>query len=61
MVNEIVKDGIYEIKKAKTIKKAHVQLISLDEIRNIMESVGFVDVQILTKVKSPWNAVLARK
>ena len=61
MVNEMVKDGVYEIKKAKMIKKAHVQLIPLDEIRNIMESVGFADVQVFTKAESPWNAVLARK
>jgi SAM-dependent methyltransferase len=61
MVNEMVKDGVYEIKKAKMIKKAHVQLIPLEEIRQIMESVGFADIQVFTKAESPWNAVLAQK
>jgi ubiquinone/menaquinone biosynthesis C-methylase UbiE len=61
MVNEMVKDGVYEIKHAKMIEKTHVRLISLEEIRNILQSVGFVDVQVFTKVKSPWNAILAQK
>jgi len=61
MVNEMVKDGVYEIKHAKMIKQTHVQLLSLEEIRNIMQNVGFADIQIFTKVKSPWNAILAQK
>lgn len=61
MVNEMVKDGVYEIKQAKMIRKAHVRLIPLDGIRKIMESAGFADVQVFTKVESPWNAVLAQK
>ncbi len=61
MVNEMVKDGVYEIKNAKMIKQAHVHLLPLEEIRAIMQTVGFVDVQIFTKAGSPWNAVLAQK
>jgi len=61
MVNEIVKDGVYEIKHAKMIEKAQVRLFPLEEIRNILRSVGFADVQIFTKAKSPWNAILAQK
>jgi len=61
MVNEMVKDGVYDIKYAKTIEQAHVHLIPLDEIRNTALRVGFADVQIFTKVKSPWNAILAQK
>ena len=61
MVNEMVKDGVYDVKAAKTIEQAHVDLISLDDIRNTLESVGFEDVQIFTKSESPWNAVLAKK
>ena len=61
MVNEMVKDGVYDVKAAKTIEQAHVDLISLDDIRNTLEAVGFEDVQIFTKSESPWNAVLAKK
>ena len=61
MVNEMVKDGVYDVKAAKTIEQAHVDLISLDDIRNTLEAVGFKDVQIFTKSESPWNAVLAKK
>lgn len=60
-VNEMVKDGVFEVKYAKLIEKTHVHLVSLDEIRNVLQSVGFVDVKVLTKRKSPWNAVLAQK
>jgi ubiquinone/menaquinone biosynthesis C-methylase UbiE len=46
MVNEMIKDGVYEIKHAELIEKAHVRLLPLDKIRNIMHAVGFADVQI---------------
>ena len=61
MVNEMVKDGIYDVKSAKTIEKAHVVLIPLDEIKTTALSVGFADVQVFTKKDSPWNAVLTQK
>jgi SAM-dependent methyltransferase len=61
MVNEMVKDGVYEIKNAKMIKQAHVHLLPLEEIRAIMQTVGFADVKIFTKAESPWNAILAQK
>jgi ubiquinone/menaquinone biosynthesis C-methylase UbiE len=61
MVNEMVQDGVYEVTHAKLIEETHVRLIPLEEIRNIMYSVGFADVQIITKAESPWNAVLAQK
>ena len=61
MVNEMVKDGVYDVKHAKTIEKAHVKLIPLYEIKNMALSVGFGEVQIFTKEGSPWNAVLAQK
>ena len=57
----MVQDGVYEVENAKLIAEAHVCLIPLEEIRNIMESVGFVGVQIFTNAESPWNAVLAQK
>jgi ubiquinone/menaquinone biosynthesis C-methylase UbiE len=61
MVNEMVKDGVYEVEHAKLIEKTHVHLFQLEEIQNIMYSVGFGDVQIITKAESPWNAILAQK
>jgi ubiquinone/menaquinone biosynthesis C-methylase UbiE len=61
MVNEMVQDGVYDVKYAKTIEQAHVHLIPLDETKNTLEAVGFEDVQIFTKAESPWNAFLAKK
>jgi ubiquinone/menaquinone biosynthesis C-methylase UbiE len=61
MVNEMLQDGVYDVKYTKTIEKAHVRLIPLDETKNTLEAVGFEDVQIFTKDGSPWNAVLAKK
>ena len=61
MVNEMVQDGVYDVKYAKTIEQAHVRLIPLDEIRSTALCVGFPDVQIFTKAGSPWNAILAKK
>jgi SAM-dependent methyltransferase len=61
LVNEMVKDGVYEVKNAELIEETHVHLIPLQEIRNVMSSVGFADVQVFTETKSPWNAVLAQK
>ncbi|MFH0960620.1 MAG: class I SAM-dependent methyltransferase [Pseudomonadota bacterium] len=61
LVNEMVKDGVYEVENAKLIEKTHVHLIPLQEIRNVMLSIGFVDVQVFTETGSPWNAVLTQK
>ena len=61
LVNEMAKDGVYEIKNAKLIEKTHVHLVPVQEIRNAMLSIGFADVQVFTKTESPWNTVLAQK
>ena len=61
MVNEMVKDGEYEIKNAKIIEQTHVHLITLEEIKDAILSTGFVDVQVFTKAGSPWNVILAKK
>jgi ubiquinone/menaquinone biosynthesis C-methylase UbiE len=61
LVNEMVKDGVYEVKNAKLITETHVHLIQLQEIRKVMLTIGFVDVQVFTKTESPWNAVLVQK
>jgi ubiquinone/menaquinone biosynthesis C-methylase UbiE len=61
LINEMIKDGIYEIKNAKLIKKTHVHLVSLPKIQQLLESDGFTNVKIFRKTKSPWNAILAQK
>ncbi len=60
MVNEMVKNGVYEVEHAEIIEKTHVRLFRLQEIQDMLESAGFVDVQVFVKAKSPWNAVLAK-
>jgi ubiquinone/menaquinone biosynthesis C-methylase UbiE len=61
MINEMVKDGVYEMENADMIAKTHARLIPLHEIQVILNSVGFVNVKVFTKTKSPWNAILAQK
>jgi ubiquinone/menaquinone biosynthesis C-methylase UbiE len=57
LVNELM----HGITPAKTVEETHVKLFPLEEIRNVMRSVGFADVQVFTKPDTPWNAVLAQK
>ena len=61
VVSEMVKDGAYEVEHAKMIEQTHMRLFPLEEIRNIMYSVGFADVQVITKANSSWNVFLAKK
>lgn len=60
-VNEMVKDGVYEIKHKKMIEQTGVCLIPLEEIKQILNSIGFSDVKIITKVGTSWNLFLAKK
>ena len=61
VVSEMVQDGVYEVEHAKLIEQTHVCLLPLEEIRNVLCFAGFVDVQVITKADSPWNAFLAKK
>jgi ubiquinone/menaquinone biosynthesis C-methylase UbiE len=61
MINEMIKNGVYEVENAELIEKTQVHLFTLQEIQDVLQSTGFVDVQIFTKAKSPWNAILAKK
>jgi ubiquinone/menaquinone biosynthesis C-methylase UbiE len=61
LVNEMIKDGKYEVEHAKLIEQTHVRLIPVTEIQKAVWRAGFVAVQVFTKVSSPWNAVLAKK
>ncbi|MCJ7713004.1 class I SAM-dependent methyltransferase [Candidatus Bathyarchaeota archaeon] len=61
IINEMIKNGIYEVDNAEIIKKTHVHLLTLDKLKCILQSAGFVNVQTFTKINSPWNAILAQK
>jgi SAM-dependent methyltransferase len=61
MVNELIKDGIYDVDQAELIRKVHVQLYPLGEIRDLLEAAGFVSVKVSVKEKMPWNAIVAQK
>ena len=61
LVNEMVQDGVYEVAHEKLIEETHVRLFPLKEIQNVLQSVGFVGVQVFTKAESPWNAILSEK
>jgi len=60
MVNEMVKDGFYDVKNASLIEKVNVKLFSLDKIRSLLEAAGF-SVEVHRKENSPWNALVAEK
>jgi ubiquinone/menaquinone biosynthesis C-methylase UbiE len=57
LVNELICGATPE----KLIEETHVKLFPLEKIHNVMQSVGFVCVQVFTKAESPWNAILAQK
>ena len=61
LINEMIKDGIYEIENEEIIAKTHVNLIPLTEIKSILQSIGFINIDIITKKKSAWNTVIAQK
>ncbi len=57
LVNEL----LHGVTPTKVIEETHVRLLPLQEILNLLRSVGFVGVQLFTKVESPWNSVVAQK
>ena len=61
LINEMIKDGIYEKENKGTIEKTHVRLKTLPEIQDILHCVGFKKIELFTKGGSPWNAILAQK
>lgn len=56
-VNELM----FGVTSAKVIEETHVKLLPLEEIKNVMQSVGFETVQLFVKDRSPWNAIVAQK
>lgn len=61
MTNEMIKDGVYEVKHAEIIKEAQLCLYPIEDIKKLLESVGFKDVKVFTKEGSAWNTVLSYK
>ncbi len=61
IINEMIADGLYEVKNAEIIAKTHVRLMSLQEIQRILLSVGYSNVRVYRKKKSDWNAIVAQK
>lgn len=61
MINEMIKDGAYEIENKEMIEKTHVHLISIAEIKGILTKAGYKKIRIFTKTDTPWNAILAQK
>jgi len=57
LVNEL----LFGVTPAKVIQETHVKLYSLEEIQNLLQLAGFVDIQIFTKAESQWNAIIAKK
>jgi len=61
LINEMIEDGVYEVENAEIIAKTQVCLVPLQEIRKVLESVGFVNIEIFTQRGSPWNSVITQK
>ena len=57
LVNEL----IYGAAPSKLIEETHVKLFPLEKIHNVMQSIGFVGIQVFTKAESPWNAIVGQK
>ncbi len=61
IINEMVKDGVYELEKADLIKETHVHLVGPDELGSLLHAAGFVCVEVSRKEASAWNAFVAQK
>jgi ubiquinone/menaquinone biosynthesis C-methylase UbiE len=61
LINEMIKDGVYEVENMEIITKTNVCLVPLQKIRKVLASVGFVNIEIFTQKRSPWNSILAQK
>ena len=61
MINEMIKDGVCDVKRADLIEKTHVRLYGLEEIKGMLQSAGFVEVEVNRKPDSAWNTIAAKK
>jgi ubiquinone/menaquinone biosynthesis C-methylase UbiE len=60
MINEMIKDGVNDVKDAEIIQKTHLHLFRLEQITGMLKTTGFV-ADVFRKDGSPWNAVVATK
>jgi phage terminase large subunit-like protein len=49
MINEMIKDGHYDVEKASLIEKVHVRLFTIEDIREMLDKAGFISVTISRK------------
>ena len=56
LVNELK----YGATPMKVIEETHVKLYPLEEIQTLMQSTGFIGVQIFAEANSDWNAIVAK-
>jgi ubiquinone/menaquinone biosynthesis C-methylase UbiE len=61
IINEMIKDGAYEVENAEIIAKTQVRLVPLQEMQTILHSAGYSSVKVFRKRKSKWNAILVQK
>ncbi len=61
IINEMIKDGAYEVENAEIIAKTQVHLVPLREMQWILHSAGYSSVRVFRKRKSDWNAIVAQK
>ena len=61
LINEMIKDGKYEIENEEIIAETHVKLTPLSEIKSMLQLIGFINVAVYSKKKSPWNTIIAQK
>jgi ubiquinone/menaquinone biosynthesis C-methylase UbiE len=52
IISEMIKDGVYEVENAEIIAKSQVNLVPLQEMQRILQSVGFSSVNVYRKRKS---------
>lgn len=57
----LVNEMLYKVSPAKLVEETHVKLFPLEEIQNVMRSVGFRDIKLFTKPETPWNVIIAQK
>ncbi len=61
IVNEMIKDGVYEMKNAEIIAKTQVCLVPLEDMKKLLYSAGYGSVEVFRKRKSSWNVIHAQK
>ncbi len=61
LINEMIKDGSFEIKNAKLIKQTHVKLVHLKKLQKMLKQQGFNEIKVFRKTNAAWNVVIAQK